>query len=252
MYGGQDVRAVGTLLAACLDQTARPEALQHPIQQQVLGITGDEACPKLGQNAEVEARVGEFEPERVLPVDPGAHGICSLTITQLLGELEDRDEGQPPRREPGLAAGRVQATEVLVLIDGAELVTQPRSHCSLGKGCSGYPLCLGWDRTDRFRPQTHRASPCQCPHHLIRRQYLTYVATWSGFVYVAFVIDVFARRIVGWRVSRTAHAAFVLDALEQALHERRPLQGGGLVHHSDRGSQGRFNRSSQRLGGGRL
>src|SRR4051812_24813541 len=61
----------------------------------------------------------------------------------------------------------------------------------------------------------------------------TYVATWSGFVYVAFVIDAYARRIVGWRVSRTAHAGFVLDALEQALHERRPVQGGGLVHHSD-------------------
>ena len=57
----------------------------------------------------------------------------------------------------------------------------------------------------------------------------TYVATWSGFVYVAFVIDVYARRIVGWRASRTASAGFVLDALEQALHARRPLDGG-LVH----------------------
>ncbi|MGL4439374.1 MAG: IS3 family transposase [Bosea sp. (in: a-proteobacteria)] len=65
----------------------------------------------------------------------------------------------------------------------------------------------------------------------------TYVSTWTGFVYVAFVIDVYARRIVGWRVSRTQHASFVLDALEQALHERRPAHGGGLVHHSDRGSQ---------------
>ena len=63
----------------------------------------------------------------------------------------------------------------------------------------------------------------------------TYVATWQGFVYVAFVIDAFARRIVGWRVSRTAHAGFVLDALEQAVHQRRP--GAGLVHHSGRGSQ---------------
>ena len=72
----------------------------------------------------------------------------------------------------------------------------------------------------------------------------TYVPTWSGFVYVAFVIDVFARKIVGWRVSKTAHASFVLDALEQAVHDRRPC--GGLVHHSDRGAQGRFNRSSQR------
>ena len=65
----------------------------------------------------------------------------------------------------------------------------------------------------------------------------TYVATWQGFVYVAFVIDAFARRIVGWRVNRTAQAGFVLDALEQALHDRRPVQRGGLVHHSDRGSQ---------------
>lgn len=64
----------------------------------------------------------------------------------------------------------------------------------------------------------------------------TYVATWSGFVYVAFVIDVYARRIIGWRASRTATAGFVLDALEQALHARRPVDGG-LVHHSDRGVQ---------------
>lgn len=88
-----------------------------------------------------------------------------------------------------------------------------------------------------------------CPLDRVNRQFgapapnrlwlsdFTYVATWEGFVYVAFVIDAFARRIVGWRVSRTAHAGFVLDALEQALHERRPVQGGGLVHHSDRGSQ---------------
>src|SRR5690606_22536447 len=73
----------------------------------------------------------------------------------------------------------------------------------------------------------------------------TYVATWAGFVYVAFVIDAFARRIVGWRVSRTAHAGFVLDALEQALHDRRP--SGALVHHSDRGSQYLSIKYSERL-----
>ena len=88
-----------------------------------------------------------------------------------------------------------------------------------------------------------------CPLDHVNRQFraprpnalwvsdFTYVATWSGFVYVAFVIDAFARRIVGWRVSRTAHASFVLDALEQALHQRRPVRDDGLVHHSDRGSQ---------------
>ena len=75
----------------------------------------------------------------------------------------------------------------------------------------------------------------------------TYVSTWSGFVYVAFVIDAYARRIVGWRVSKTAHASFVLDALEQALHERRPIHRGGLVHHSERGSQYVSIRYTERL-----
>jgi len=98
-----------------------------------------------------------------------------------------------------------------------------------------------------------------CPLDRVNRQFkaprpnalwvsdFTYVATWIGFVYVAFVIDAYARRIVGWRVSRTAHAGFVLDALEQALHERRPVQGGGLVHHSDRGGQYLSIRYTERL-----
>ena len=74
----------------------------------------------------------------------------------------------------------------------------------------------------------------------------TYVATWQGFVYVAFVIDTFARRIVGWRVSRSARADFVL-ALEQALSDRRPVRQGGLVHHSDRGVQYVSIRYTERL-----
>ena len=65
----------------------------------------------------------------------------------------------------------------------------------------------------------------------------TYVHTWTGFVYVAFVIDAFARRIVGWKVSTSATAGFVLDALEQAIHARRPAPEDGLIHHSDRGVQ---------------
>lgn len=78
---------------------------------------------------------------------------------------------------------------------------------------------------------------CEGPRVQLPRPTHPYVATWQGFVYVAFVIDTFARRIVGWRASRTAHAGFVLDALEQALCERQPVHGGGLVHHSDRGVQ---------------
>jgi transposase InsO family protein len=75
----------------------------------------------------------------------------------------------------------------------------------------------------------------------------TYVSTWAGFAYVAFVIDVFARYIVGWRVSASMRTDFVLDALEQALCDRRPVRKGGLVHHSDRGVQYVSIRYTQRL-----
>jgi putative transposase len=110
---------------------------------------------------------------------------------------------------------------------------------------------LGLEGVIRGKPirttVSDKAAPCPLDH--VNRQFqaprpnalwvsdFTYVSTWAGFVYVAFVIDAYARRIVGWRVSRTAHAGFVLDALEQALHERRPVHRVGLVHHSDRGSQ---------------
>ncbi|WP_415205973.1 IS3 family transposase [Rudaea sp.] len=101
-----------------------------------------------------------------------------------------------------------------------------------------------------------KATPC--PLDRVNRQFhadrpnalwvsdFTYVSTWAGFVYVAFVIDVFARRIIGWKVSRSARTDFVLDALEQALHDRRPVQQA-LIHHSDRGVQYVSIRYTERL-----
>jgi putative transposase len=98
-----------------------------------------------------------------------------------------------------------------------------------------------------------------CPLDRVNRQFwapapnrlwlsdFTYVSTWQGFAYVAFIIDAFARRIVGWRVARDMRSDFVLDALEQALHERQPVNRGGLVHHSDRGSQYVSIRYTERL-----
>jgi transposase InsO family protein len=102
-----------------------------------------------------------------------------------------------------------------------------------------------------------KAAPC--PLDRVNRQFkapapnmlwvsdFTYVSTWAGTMYVAFVIDVFARRIVGWRVARSMQTSFVLDALEQALAARRPFSGSGLVHHSDRGSQYVSIRYTERL-----
>jgi transposase InsO family protein len=98
-----------------------------------------------------------------------------------------------------------------------------------------------------------------CPLDRVNRQFraerpnqlwvsdFTYVSTWQGWLYVAFVIDVFARRIVGWRVSSSMHTDFVLDALEQALYARQPGRTDSLVHHSDRGSQYVSIRYTERL-----
>lgn len=105
-------------------------------------------------------------------------------------------------------------------------------------------------------PDSSRA----CPRDLVRRAFhadrpnrlwvadFTYVSTWQGWVYVAFVIDAYAKRIVGWRMSSSMTTDFVLDALEQALYDRRPDPSGGLIHHSDRGSQYVSIRYSERLG----
>ena len=98
-----------------------------------------------------------------------------------------------------------------------------------------------------------------CPLDRVNRQFVadrpdqlwvsdfTYVSTWQGWLYVAFVVDVFARRIVGWRVSRTMTTDFVLDALEQALYARQPDKSEDLIHHSDRGSQYVSIRYTERL-----
>jgi putative transposase len=120
-------------------------------------------------------------------------------------------------------------------------------------GVKGVTRGRAWIVTTRPDATTDR------PGDLVDRQFtatrpnqlwvsdFTYVATWRGFVYVAFVIDVFARRIVGWRVSASLATDFVLDALEQAIYDRRSAGVHDLVHHSDRGTQGGFNRSLQHL-----
>lgn len=112
----------------------------------------------------------------------------------------------------------------------------------------GRPIRTTFSEKGAPCPQDHvnRVFHAPAPNRLWVSDF-TYVSTWGGFVYVAFVIDAYARRIVGWRVNRTAHAGFVLDALEQALHERRPVHRAGLVHHSDRGSQYVSIRYSERL-----
>jgi transposase InsO family protein len=120
-------------------------------------------------------------------------------------------------------------------------------------GLAGAVRGRAWTTTTQPRATTDQ------PHDLVERNFtatrpnqlwvsdFTYVATWRGFVYVAFVIDVFARRIVGWRVSSSLATDFVLDALEQAIYARCGDTPTGLVHHSDRGTQYLSMRYTDRL-----
>jgi transposase InsO family protein len=114
-------------------------------------------------------------------------------------------------------------------------------------------------RGRKFKVTTIADAAAQRPADLVTRQFkashpnqlwvadLTYVATWRGFVYVAFVIDVFSRRIVGWRASSSLRSDLALDALEQALYERPVAESDRLIHHSDRGVQYLSIRYTERL-----
>lgn len=131
----------------------------------------------------------------------------------------------------------------------------PFARCTVARLMKSAGL-QGVRRGRRCRTTVPDAS-VERPADLVKRQFraerpdqlwvadFTYVATWSGFVYVAFVVDVFARRIVGWRVASSMRTDLVLDALEQALWSRSG--GEGLIHHSDRGSQYLSIRYSERL-----
>lgn len=169
------------------------------------------------------------------------------------------------RRDPGRASARLRRDAVLserirrVFDDNFQVYGARKVWRQLRREGEDVARCtverlmraMGLQGAVRGRPtKTTKSDPATpCSLDRVNRQFqaprpnalwvsdFTYVSTWTGFVYVAFVIDAFARRIVGWRVSRTAHAGFVLDALEQALHDRQPVRGGRLVHHSDRGVQ---------------
>ena len=120
-------------------------------------------------------------------------------------------------------------------------------------GLAGAVRGRAWTTTTESLPTAERPTDLVDRHFTATRPNqlwvadFSYVATWRGFVYVAFVIDVFARRIVGWRVSSSLRTDFVLDALDQAIYERCGEDLGDLIHHSDRGSQYLAMRYTDRL-----
>jgi len=199
----------------------------------------------------------------------GVEPICRVLQIAPSGYYASRAQQADPRRRPA----RVQRDDILRGeirrvweanrgVYGARKVwRQLRREGLVVARCTVERLMAaegleGVVRGRRVRTTTPEAAAAR-PLDLVQRQFtaarpnqlwvadFTYVATWGGFVYVAFVIDVFSRRIVGWRAHTTMRSELVLDALEQALHDR--ATDAGLVHHSDRGVQYLSMRYTERL-----
>jgi putative transposase len=201
----------------------------------------------------------------------GVEPIC--TVLQFAPSRYWREAAR--RRDPALRPARLQRDAALVpeiervwtsnlKVYGADKVWKqlhregiPVARCTVERLMRRH----GWQgarRGKRVRTTLPDAK-APCPLDRVHRQFraerpnqlwvsdFTYVSTWQGFVFVSFVIDVYARTIVGWRVSSSMHTDFVLDALEQALYARRPQRDDALVHHSDRGSQYVSIRYTERL-----
>tara|TARA_R100001369_G_C3297265_1_gene165061 strand:- start:41 stop:889 length:849 start_codon:yes stop_codon:yes gene_type:complete len=179
------------------------------------------------------------------------------------------------QRNPELRSDRAKRDEVLSLHiervwnDNFEVYGADKVWKQMNRETSGVARCtverlmrlkgLQGARRGKAVRTTVADKSMPCPLDRVNRQFVadrpnqlwvsdfTYVSTWQGWLYVAFVIDVFARRIVGWRVSRTMTTDFVLDALEQALYARQPGEAESLIHHSDRGSQYLSIRYTERL-----
>jgi putative transposase len=200
----------------------------------------------------------------------GVEPICAMLPIAPSTYYEHRARRRDPSRRPARAK-RDEALQIQIRrvwdenlqVYGAEKVWRQLvregvavARCTVERLMRALEL-RGAVRGRAFLVTTESDPSASRPPDLVRREFraerpnqlwvadLTYVATWAGFVYVAFVIDVFARSIVGWRVSSSLRSDLALDALEQALHARAPADD--LVHHSDRGVQYLSIRYTERL-----
>jgi len=194
---------------------------------------------------------------RVLPIAPATY-YAHRARARDPSLRPDRD-----RRDEGLSAQIRRVWDVNFQVYGAEKVWRQLrregvdvARCTVERLMKALGL-RGAVRGRAFKVTTEADPALARPADLVRRDFraerpnqlwvadLTYVATWAGFVYVAFIIDVYSRSIVGWRVSSSLRSDLALDALEQALHARAPDER--LVHHSDRGVQYLSIRYTERL-----
>jgi len=194
---------------------------------------------------------------RVLPIAPATfHRHAAIARKPELASdraRQDKEDFEEIRRVYDKSRGRYGARKVWHQLrrDKHDIARCTLERLMRDKGLQG---------VTRGKTKTTVPDPAQpCPDDKVNRQFtanapnelwvsdFTYVSTWMGMVYVAFIIDVFARKIVGWRVSTSMTTSFVLDALNQAIAQRCPAEGGRLIHHSDRGSQYLSIRYTERL-----
>lgn len=200
----------------------------------------------------------------------GVEPICSLlpiapsTYYEHLARRQDPTRRPPREQRDEALRPKIHAVfEENMSVYGADKVwrqlcreDEPAARCTVERLMRGMGL-RGAVRGRAFTVTTVADETAVRPPDLVARNFtatrpnqlwvadITYVATWAGFAYVAFVVDVFSRRIVGWRVSSSLKADLALDALEQALHARPGADG--VVHHSDRGTQYTAIRYTERL-----
>jgi putative transposase len=185
----------------------------------------------------------------VLPIAPSTyyfHKQCAVDATRRSRRAQRDDELRTDIQRVWTTHRQVYGVRKVWRQLRRERIVAPRCAVErLMRALSLQGAVRGGSRVRTTIPETEAERPLD----LVAREFsatrpnelwvsdFTYVATWRGFVYVAFVIDVFSRRIVGWRVSSSLRSDLALDALEQAICERQPATTSELVHHSDRGVQ---------------
>jgi hypothetical protein len=133
----QHMSRVGALPASGLEQTQRLTAIQQLIQQQSLSTTGEQAGAELAEHGVVEPRVGQLETKQILPIDPAADRVGGPAVGEILPELNDGDQGQPPGRQRGLAPAGIEVGEVGIGEEGTELVAQLEIGMAVREGGMG-------------------------------------------------------------------------------------------------------------------
>jgi hypothetical protein len=155
----QHAGGIGALAAPRLQETARLTLLQQAVQQPLLGPSRDQPSAELAQDAEVEARIGQRQAERVLPIDPTPDRLGGLAVRQPFCELQHRHQCQPPGCFGRLATPREQVGEVFVGVDTAQRVPQLQARIATRERRSRHTHGLLGHGLDRFGMQRHRAAP---------------------------------------------------------------------------------------------